>query len=252
MLEEGIIFFKYSFANQYIKLKRGEKGCSKCHLKNLVSPSPRWTTLPCIKHRQESLSIHQQQHAHMLSHRKREVKRLRSQSQAARQVSESCASLGVSVRRQQIETTWISISRMIHQEFVIFNSELSGALWCRGRCWKESSHESLVCGALLCTQRTQLQCLHLLLPPVRAGWTSHLHIWSSWHPNVPLHNSRHNARIYLHANSQSLSMYKELGPKDTGSNWIFALRHSHWIERRHMGIAYNIIREPFPKYTYKK
>lgn len=58
--------------------------------------------------------------------------------------------------------------------------------------------------------------------------------------------------IYLHASSQSLSMYRELGPEDTGSNGIFALEHSHWIEKRHMGIAYNIIKELFPEYTYKK
>lgn len=112
----------------------------------------------------------------------------------------------VNVWRQQIETTWISISMMMHQESVIFNSELSGALWCRGRCWKESNHESLVCGALLCTQCTQLQCLPLLLLPVPAGWTSHLHIWSSQRPNVPLHSSTHDSWIYSHANSQSLSV----------------------------------------------
>lgn len=72
------------------------------------------------------------------------------------QVNESCASLGVNMWRQQIETTWISISRMIHQEFVILNSELSGAVWCRGRCWKDSNHQSLVCGASLCTRHIQL------------------------------------------------------------------------------------------------
>lgn len=45
------------------------------------------------------------------------------------------------MRRQQIETTFISISMMIHQEFVTFNSKLSTAVLCKRRCWKDLNNE---------------------------------------------------------------------------------------------------------------
>lgn len=46
-------------------------------------------------------------------------------------LSESWASLSVITGRQQIETTLISVSKMIHQECVISNSKLSSATLCR-------------------------------------------------------------------------------------------------------------------------
>lgn len=50
------------------------------------------------------------------------------------QSSESNTSLSVIMCEQQTETTLISVSTMIHHEFVTFNSKLSSAVLCIRRC----------------------------------------------------------------------------------------------------------------------
>lgn len=131
--------------------------------------------------------------------------------------------------RQQTEPTLISIARMIHQEFVIFNSKLSSAMWCRRRCWKESNNESLVCEALLWS--TVVCSMHPTPLPASPSFQSVQaapHILASYCPTAQQSTRLLNLfTCQFTVSTHTLSMYRELGLEDTESNGMFALKYSH-------------------------
>lgn len=110
------------------------RGCSKCHLNILVSSS--CCGLAHHLHSAQAGSYHLPEavSAHGATG-SREHGKTGEPEPAALTVRESKLHW-VFLRGEQTKTTLISLSRMTHQDFVIFNSKLSSAVWCRGSYWR--------------------------------------------------------------------------------------------------------------------
>lgn len=133
-LEEEVIFY-YSLINYCIKLKRtiGER------LLQMLPKYPGESQLlraghHFIAHRQDPI-IYRRQSPHMEPQGVESMERLGNQNQLHWQWGKGKLHR-VFLCGEQTKTTLISLSRMTLQDFVIFNSKLSSAVWCRGSRWR--------------------------------------------------------------------------------------------------------------------
>ena len=134
---------------------------------------------------------------------------------------------------QRIETTLISVSRMIHQEFVISNSKPSSAVLYRGRCWKDSN-ESL--GSQWTTQTYLKRPANV---PIREG---------SVLETVKLKVVRTTAAgmipqlIHMPINSHWVTAVGEV--QGVQRRWDSCPRQDYHVARRQTCISYHSLKEP--------